>query len=302
MSAKANSVKSVIYALSANFAIAVAKAVAAFFTHSGAMMAEAIHSTADTGNQILLLWGMKSAKRPPNEDFPLGFGKEIYFWSFIVALLLFSMGGLFSFYEGWHKLHHPSPLSYPWVALGVLGFSIIAEGLSFIGCVREINKVRGDDNLWVWFRESRQSELIVVFGEDLAALIGLTLASAAIILTMVTGNPLYDALGTMSIGILLFIIALLVGIEVKALLIGQGIEKKHKQKMQQFLMQQPELEEIYNIVTLQMGADVMVAIKARMKLTGSETRLIENINAIEKKLKQQFPQITWSFFEPDITD
>lgn len=302
MSTKANSVRSVIYALSANFAIAVAKAVAAIFTHSGAMLAEAIHSTADTGNQILLLWGMKSAKKPPNEDFPLGFGKEIYFWSFIVALLLFSMGGLFSIYEGWHKLSDPSPLSYPWIALGVLGFSIIAEGLSFLGCVREINKVRGDDSLWRWFRESRQSELIVVFGEDLAALIGLILASGAIVLTMITGNPLYDAIGTISIGILLFTIALLVGIEVKALLIGQGIEKKQKEKMQQFLNQQPELDELYNIITLQMGTDVMVAIKARMKATGSEIKLIENINMIEKKLRQEFPQITWIFFEPDIKD
>ncbi|HFB65437.1 MAG TPA: cation diffusion facilitator family transporter [Aeromonadales bacterium] len=302
MSSKANSVRSVIYALSANFAIAVAKAVAAIFTHSGAMLAEAIHSTADTGNQILLLWGMKSAKKPPNEDFPLGFGKEIYFWSFIVALLLFSMGGLFSIYEGWHKLHNPSALSYPWVALGVLGFSIVAEGLSFLGCVREINKVRGKDSLWRWFRESRQSELIVVFGEDLAALIGLVLASSAIVLTMITGNPLYDAIGTISIGILLFIIALLVGIEVKALLIGQGIEKKQKEKMQQFLNQQPELDKLYNIITLQMGTDVMVAIKARMKATGSEIKLIENINTIEKKLREEFPQITWSFFEPDIKD
>ncbi len=302
MSSKANSVRSVIYALSANFAIAVAKAVAAIFTHSGAMLAEAIHSTADTGNQILLLWGMKSAKKPPNEDFPLGFGKEIYFWSFIVALLLFSMGGLFSIYEGWHKLHNPSALSYPWVALGVLGFSIVAEGLSFLGCVREINKVRGKDSLWRWFRESRQSELIVVFGEDLAALIGLVLASSAIVLTMITGNPLYDAIGTISIGILLFIIALLVGIEVKALLIGQGIEKKQKEKMQQFLNQQPELDKLYNLITLQMGTDVMVAIKARMKATGSEIKLIENINTIEKKLREEFPQITWSFFEPDIKD
>ncbi len=302
MSTQADTVKSVIYALSANFAIAVAKGVAAIFTHSGAMLAEAIHSTADTGNQLLLLWGLKTSKRPPNENFPLGFGKEIYFWSFIVALLLFSLGGMFSIYEGLHKLSNPTPLSYPWIALAVLGFSVIAEGLSFIGCVREINKVRGHDNLWIWFRESRQSELIVVFGEDLAALLGLTMASLAIALTMITANPVYDAVGTLSIGVLLLVVALLIGIEVKALLIGQGVEKKQKASMEKFLKQQPEIAELYNIITLQMGADVMVAIKARMKLSGSEEKLVENINKIESRLKAKFPMIIWSFFEPDIGD
>jgi len=302
MSAKSNTIKSVMYALAANFSIAVAKAIAAVFTNSSAMLAEAIHSAADTGNQLLLLWGIKSAKKPPNEDFPLGFGKEIYFWSFIVAILLFSMGGLFSIYEGIHKIQHPGSLSYPWIALGVLGFAMIAEGLSFFGCVHEINKNRGDYSWWQWFRESRQSELIVVFGEDLAALIGLILASSAIVLTMITGNPIYDAIGTLSIGLLLFFVAIMVGIEIKALLIGQGIDKRQKQKIEDFLNERKEIEQVYHLITLQMGKDVMVAIKAKMAPTGNEESLIININNTEKALKQQFPQILWSFFEPDITD
>ncbi len=302
MSAKANSLRSVMYALIANFSIAVAKGVAAFYTGSGAMLAEAIHSVADTGNQGLLLWGMKTAKRPPNEDFPLGFGKAIYFWSFIVALLLFSMGGIFSLYEGWHKLSAPTPVSYPWVALGVLLFAVIAEGLSFLGCVREINKVRDGRSLWRWFRDSRQSELIVVFGEDLAALLGLVLASGAIILTMVTGDPIYDAMGTLAIGALLLIIAVLIGIEVKALLIGQGVEVKQKKEMLKFLNEQPEVTKVFSLITLQLGNDVMVAIKAQMTETGSESGLINSINQVEEKLRKKFPGIAWSFFEPDNRD
>ncbi len=302
MSGKANTLRSVIYALVANFVIAIAKGIAAFFTGSGAMLAEAIHSTADTGNQALLLWGMKTAKRPPNEDFPLGFGKEIYFWSFIVAILLFSMGGMFSIYEGWHKLHDTSPISYPWVALGVLLFAVLAEGLSFAGCVKEVNKVRNGRSLWRWFRDSRQSELIVVFGEDLAALVGLILASGAIVLTMVTGNPVYDALGTLVIGVLLLVIAFLVGVEVKALLVGQGVEKQHKQEMMDFLHAQPEVNQIFSLITLQLGNDVMVAIKAQMNPTGSEEGLINSINQVEAKLRERFPGIAWSFFEPDNRD
>jgi len=302
MSAKANTLRSVIYALVANFTIAVAKGVAAFYTGSGAMLAEAIHSVADTGNQGLLLWGMKTAKRPPTEDFPLGFGKAIYFWSFIVALLLFSMGGMFSLYEGWHKLSDPTPLSYPWIALGVLLFAVLAEGLSFLGCIREINKVRDGRSLWRWFRDSRQSELLVVFGEDLAALLGLVLASLAIVMTMITGDPTYDAIGTLAIGALLFIIAFVVGIEVKALLIGQGVEAKQKKEMLDFLHALPEVVKVFSLITLQLGNDVMVAIKAQMTETGSEEGLINSINQVEVKLRERFPGIAWSFFEPDNRD
>ncbi len=302
MSAKANTLRSVIYALVANFVIAIAKGFAAFFTGSGAMLAEAIHSAADTGNQGLLLWGMKTAKRPPTEDFPLGYGKAIYFWSFIVAILLFTMGGMFSLYEGLHKLSNPSSLSYPWVALGVLLFAIIAEGLSFLGCLKEVNKVRGDRSLWQWFKDSRQSELLVVFGEDLAALLGLVLASGAVALTMITGDPTYDALGTLVIGGLLFIIAFLIGVEVKALLIGQGVEKQQKQAMLDFLHAQPQVEKVYSLITLQLGNDVMVAIKAQMTEAGSQTALINNINQVEAKLRERFPGIAWSFFEPDNRD
>ncbi|MGH8595423.1 MAG: cation diffusion facilitator family transporter, partial [Gammaproteobacteria bacterium] len=157
----ADSVKSILFALGANFAIAIAKFIAAAITASGAMLAEAIHSLADTGNQVLLLIGLQRARRPPTPEYPLGFGKAIYFWSFLVALILFSVGGLFSLYEGWHKLAHPEPLRAPWIAVGVLIFAIVAESISTWGCMREVNKVRRGRSILRWFRESRQSELLV---------------------------------------------------------------------------------------------------------------------------------------------
>jgi len=190
MSAQADSLKSILFALCANFAIAVAKTAGAVFTGSSSMLAESIHSYADCGNQALLIWGLKEAKSAPTPDHPLGFGKAIYFWSFIVALMLFSMGGLFSIYEGVHKLHDTEPVQYAWVAVGILAFSIAAEGTSLWGCLREIDKDRGSQSLWQWFRSSRQSELLVVLGEDIAALGGLVLALGFILLSMITGNPM----------------------------------------------------------------------------------------------------------------
>ncbi|MEP6899554.1 MAG: cation diffusion facilitator family transporter, partial [Rhodanobacter sp.] len=180
MSGHANSLKAIFLALGANFAIFVAKLFAAFVTGSGAMAAEAVHSLADCGNQGLLLLGIRQAKRPASDEYPLGWGRALYFWSFLVAILLFSVGGMFSVYEGVHKLSHPEPLKWPWLALGVLVFGIVAESFSMRGCMQEVNKARGTQNLWTWFRETRSSELLVIFGEDLAALAGLCLAAIAI--------------------------------------------------------------------------------------------------------------------------
>jgi cation diffusion facilitator family transporter len=157
MAGQADSLKSILFALFANSAIAVAKGVAAFVTGSGAMLAEAIHSVADAGNQLLLILGLRQTRKAPTADHPLGFGKSIYFWSFLVAVILFSLGGMFSVYEGVHKLMHPVPLSHPWVAIGVLVFAIVAESVSLWGCMREVNKERHGRNLFQWFRNSRSS-------------------------------------------------------------------------------------------------------------------------------------------------
>jgi len=302
MSHGADSVKSIIFALCANLVIAVSKLIAAAVTGSGSMMAESIHSLADSGNQLLLLLGIKHAKRPPSPDYPLGFGKAVYFWSFIVALMLFSMGGVFSIYEGFHKLHHPEPLSYPYVAIGVVLFSIIAESVSMWGCLREVNKERRGRTLRQWFKETRQSDLLVVFGEDLAALLGLCFALIAIILTIITGNPIYDAMGSIAIGALLVVIAFLIGIEVQALLIGQSVEPEQRIQMLEFFQKQDDIDRVFNLLTLQLGKDVMVAVKAKMVKTDSAEALVEAINRCEVGLKRAFPQVMWSFFEPDLKD
>ncbi|WP_313917650.1 cation diffusion facilitator family transporter [Tahibacter sp.] len=302
MAGKADSVKTIFYALFANFAIFVAKLVAAILTGSGSMLAEAVHSLADCGNQGLLLLGLKRAKAPPSPDFPLGFGKAIYFWSFLVALMLFSVGGMFSIYEGLHKLQHPEPLRWAWLAVGVLTFGIIAEALSMWGCLNEVNKARGSQSLWRWFRDSRQSELIVIFGEDLAALLGLAFALIAVLLTMATGNPMYDAIGSIGIGVLLIVIAVFIAVEVKALLIGQGVEPRTKAAMLKFLGAREEVKQVYNLLTLQMGPDVMVAIKAEMARYLAPRDMIEDINRVEAAFRAEFPDVRWCFFEPDSRD
>ncbi|NLR74786.1 MULTISPECIES: cation diffusion facilitator family transporter [Leeia] len=299
MSHQADSVKSIIYALTANLAIAVAKLVGAVITRSGSMLAEAIHSFADCANQGLLLWGLKAAKRPPTSDHPLGYGKAIYFWSFIVALMLFSVGGMFSIYEGWHKLHSTEPLSWPWVAIGILTFSIIAEALSLAGCLKEINKARGRRSLWRWARESRQSELIVVLGEDVAALFGLVFALIAIVLTLLTGNPVYDALGSIMIGVLLIAVAVFIGVEIKGLLIGQSIEDREQEDIRQWLKARGEIKQVLNLISLQLGNRCMLAIKAEMAEFTDQHAMIRAINTVEAELRQAFPQVQWLFFEPD---
>jgi cation diffusion facilitator family transporter len=302
MAGNANSLKAIFIALGANFAIFLTKLVAALVTGSGAMAAEAVHSLADCGNQGLLLLGIRQARRPPSEEFPLGWGRALYFWSFLVAVLLFSVGGLFSVYEGVHKLSHPAPLKWPWLALGVLLFGIVAESFSMRGCLIEVNKARDTQTLWRWFRESRSSELLVIFGEDLAALVGLCLAALAIGATMFTGNLIYDALGTIAIGALLLVVAVLLAIEVKALLIGQGVEPRRRVELMDFLASRPEVAEVLNLITLQMGPDVMVAVKARMQPVASDRALIDAINVVEAAMKAQFEDVRWSFFEPDLTD
>ena len=300
MAGQGNSTRAIYYALAANLGIFVAKLAAALFTGSGAMLAEAVHSLADCGNQGLLLLGMRRAKLPPTPDFPLGYGKETYFWSFLVALMLFSVGGAFSVYEGLHKLGHPEPLEKPWLAIGVLVFSIVLEWLSLRACLQEINQVRDKNSLWHWFKESRNSEMIVLFGEQLAALFGLAFALAAIGLSMVTGNPIYDAVGTVGIGVLLIVIAIFVAVEIKALLIGQSAAPARRKEIEDYLRSHPDTMEIHNVITLQLGPEIMVSVKVGMDPELRAADLITQINKIEVEMRQKFPEIKWLFFEPDL--
>ena len=302
MSGQADSLKSILYALFANTAIAVAKGVAALLTGSGAMLAEAVHSVADAGNKLLLILGLRQTKKTPTDDHPLGFGKSIYFWSFLVAVILFSVGGMFSVYEGTYKLRHPEPLTHTWVAVAVLTFAIVAESISLWGCMREVNKERHGRSIIQWFRQSRSSALIVVFGEDIAALLGLVFALAAILATHITGDPLWDALGTISIGVLLIVVAVFIAVEVKDLLIGQSVDPATLAEMREFFDERPEIEEVFSLLTMQFGPDAMVAIKARMVPTGSEQGLIDTINKVESDFRSRFEITSWLFFEPDVED
>jgi cation diffusion facilitator family transporter len=302
MAGQADSLKSVLFALFANTAIAIAKGIAALVTGSGAMLAEAIHSVADAGNQLLLILGLRQTHKAPTEDHPLGFGKSIYFWSFLVAVILFSLGGMFSLYEGIHKLLHPEPLTYPWVAIAVLLFAIGAESVSLWGCLREVNKEKLERSFLQWFRQSRSSALIVVLGEDVAALLGLVFALAAILGTIVTGNPMWDALGTVSIGALLLIIAVFVAVKVKDLLIGQSVDPTILVEMRRFFERRSEIRELYSVLTMQFGPDAMVAVKAKMVPTGSERGMIAAINLVEHEFRARFPMTAWLFFEPDVED
>jgi cation diffusion facilitator family transporter len=300
VSGQGDSNRAILFALGANFTIFVTKGIAAFITGSGAMLAETVHSLADCGNQLLLLLGMRQARRPPSPEYPLGYGKAIYFWSFLVAVMLFSVGGMFSVYEGIHKLQHPEPLRQWWWAVGVLVVSIIAEAVSMRACLVEVAKARGSRSLARWFHESRQAELIVIFGEDLAALLGLVIALIAIVLAVITGNPAWDALGTLAIGLLLIIVAVFVAIEIKAMLIGQSADPEVTAQIRGFFEERSEIARVFHLITLQLGNDLMVAVKVQLKRGGVPAE--DTINRVETDLKQRFPQVKWSFFEPDHAD
>jgi cation diffusion facilitator family transporter len=244
---------------------------------------------------------MKQAKRPPSPDYPLGWGKAVYFWSFIVAVVLFSVGGLFSLYEGWHKLHQTEGLSYPWVAVGILVFGIVAESLSLRACLQEVNKVRHGRSLWRWFRESRQSELVVILGEDLAALLGLALALVAVLLTIFFQDPVWDALGSMAIGVVLIVVAIGIAHEIKGLLIGQSADRDTEARLTEFLRKHESVERVLRLLTLQLGSSLMVAVKAKMK-GATAAELVDGINRTEEAMRAEFPEIQWLFFEPDVAD
>ncbi len=289
----------ILYALAANAGIAASKAAAATYTGSTAMLAEAVHSAADCTNQLLLLLGIKQANKPPSPEHPLGYGKATYFWSFMVAIMLFTLGGAFSLYEGIEKLMHPEPLKHPWVAVIVLGIGVVLEAWSLRGCIREIREKSGDMPLWRYFREARESELIVVMGEDIAALCGLALALAAVGLAMLTGNPVFDALGSIGVGVLLIVVALGVGAQVHSLLIGESAAPETESALRAWLTARPEIAELYNLITFQLGSYMFVAVKARMAEGDDATRMIATINTVQDELKARFPATRWVFFEPD---
>lgn len=265
------------------------------------MLAEAIHSLADCTNQIFLLLGLTEAKKPADESHPMGYSRVVYFWAMMVALLLFFVGGAFSVMEGVDHLRHPVPLKTATIALVVLGVSVLLESFSLFGALREIKKISNGANFFTWFRETRQSELMVVAGEDIAALAGLAVAFLAVGMTALTSDPMWDALGSILVGMLLMVVALFVTREVKAMITGESAAPEVRQAIRAHIEARPEVDHVINLITLQWGEQLMVAVQAKMHRQNSDTALIDAINAVEESIQLRWPQAQWCFFEPDVT-
>jgi cation diffusion facilitator family transporter len=302
MSDHGSSAKAIFYAFIANLGIALAKLAASIYTHSGSMLAEAIHSFADCGNQVLLFLGLQQAQKPPDAKHPLGYGRVMYFYSFVVALLLFAMGGLFSIYEGWHKLSGHEVLNKAWVALLVLGLSIGLEFGSLLGCLREIAKLRKGKSLAYWLKHTRNAELVVVLGEDVAALVGLVIAFVFVGLAAATGNSMYDAIGSIAIGVVLVCVSIFVAVRIKGLIVGRSAEEDLQEALRAEIAANPDISELLNAITLQMGPDVMLAVKVRMRAGLTLDAAVESLNALERQIKAKFPEVAWCFVEPDVAD
>lgn len=302
MSDHGSSAKAILYAFVANLGIALAKLAAAIYTHSGSMLAESIHSFADCGNQVLLFIGLRQARKAPDAKHPLGYGKVTYFWSFVVALLLFSMGGLFSIYEGWHKLDAHEELNKPWIALGVLAVSIGLEFFSLMGCLREIAKLRKEKPLRLWLKHTRNGELVVVLGEDIAALVGLVLAFVFVGLAALTGNTVFDAIGSITIGVVLVCVSIFIAIRIKGLLVGRSAEHDLQEALRAEVAGEPNIESLLNAITMQLGPDVMLALKVKMRSGLTLEAAVETLNALERRIKARFHEVKWIFVEPDVAD
>lgn len=299
----AGSTGQVLTSLVVNLVIAVAKGVAAFITGSGAMLAETIHSFADCANQGLLLLGIKQSQRPPSPRYPLGQGRALYFWSFIVALLLFSGGGVFSVYEGVHKIQHPEPVSDILAGVIVLGLAILLEGYATLGNLREMKARRGATPLFRYLRETKDSDLVVVFGENSAAVLGLVLALGALVLAKTTGDGRWDGVGSLAVGVVLVAVAVFLAVEIKSLLVGESADPTIETAAKRVASDDPSIEQILRVLTIQQGpGEVVVAMKVKMKPALTTAELCAAINAFETRLQAERPEIKWSFIEPDIAD
>jgi cation diffusion facilitator family transporter len=293
----------IIKSLVVNVTIACSKGVAAVISGSGAMLAETIHSFADCGNQILLLLGVRATRRPADHQHPLGYGRAMYFYSFIVALLLFFGGGVFSIHEGIEKLLHAEPVEDVRIALAILLFSLVLEGWSTLGNIKEINKRRGVIGFVRYLKTTKDSDLIVVFGENSAAVLGLVFALAALVLAKETGDGRWDGLGSVMIGLVLIGVATFLGREIKSLLVGESADDALLTSVRALADKDPNVETVLKMITLQNGpGEIVLALKLKMRTGMTGEQLVDAINAFERELKAREPDVRWSFIEPDHTD
>ncbi|MGO4453964.1 cation diffusion facilitator family transporter [Arthrobacter sp. RAF14] len=293
--------KAVVAALSANLAIAAMKFVAYAFTLSSSMLAEAIHSVADSGNQVLLLLGGKRAKRAADSEHPFGYGRERYIYAFIVSIVLFSVGGLFALYEAYEKFHDPHGIEGPfwWVPLAVLVGAIVAEGFSFRTAIREANHIRGRQGWIPFVRNAKQPELPVVLLEDFGALIGLVFALFGVSMTLVTGNGIWDAFGTAMIGLLLVAIAIILALETKSLLIGESASANDVAAIEKAI--QEDGTRIIHLKTLHLGPEeLLVAAKFSVPEGASGASIAQAIDDAESRIRASVPSARVIYLEPDI--
>ena len=301
MGTRHSSVSVILFALFANLFIAVVKFIVAFITASSAMLAEAIHSLADSMNQILLLIGIRRGRRQPDSLHPFGFSGELYFWSFIVAIILFTLGAVFSIYEGIHKIRHPEPIKNIMIAILVLGVSILAEGAAFFRAFRRVTRERGELSIISYLRATKKSELIVVFLEDLAAITGLTVALALITIQHFTGILILDGVASIVIGVILAIVALFLGNETKSLLIGESADPLIIKQVTKMFDEDESVNRLIFIKSLQLGPeDILLAVKLEFDHRLTSVEISNIINSFEKEIRYHFPDIKKIFIEPDI--
>jgi cation diffusion facilitator family transporter len=295
--------REVLRSFAANLAVAASKAVAAVLTGSGAMLAETLHSFADCGNQLLLLRGMRRASRVPDAHHPFGHGRELYFYSFVVTLLLFFGGGVFAIVEGIDKVRHPEAVGDITLALVILGVAFVLEGVSLASNLREIARRRGEVSLWRYLRDTKDSDLIVTMGENASDVLGVVCAAGAIVLARVTGDGRWDGVGSLAVGGVLVGVATFLAREVKSLLVGEAADPALVAELHRLAGTDGNIAAVLNVLTLQQGpGEILVAMKLRFRdgLTGAE--MVDAINAFERAVKAALPDVRWSFIEPDDQD
>jgi cation diffusion facilitator family transporter len=293
----------IIQSLIVNVVIVVSKGFAAFMTGSGAMLAETIHSSADCANQVLLLFGVKQSSRPADSQHPFGYGMSVYFWSFMVAMLLFSIGGMFSIYEGVHKYNNPEPVHEIAWGIGVLLFAIALEGYATYSNIVELNKRKGTSTFFSYLRTTKDSDLIVIFGENSAAVLGLVIAIIALLVSYFTGDSRYDAMGSLGIGVVLISVAVFLAIEVKSLLIGESADSIILETIEAITEKNPQIVKVLNCRTIQQGpGEVLVCVKIKCSpdLTTQSISLL--INDFEEELRTLRPEVKWLYVEPDFQE
>jgi len=298
--AAGGSTRAIIAALFANLGIAIAKFVGFLLTRASSMLAESIHSLADTGNQGLLLLGGRRARREPTARHPFGYGRERYFWAFVVSIVLFALGSLFALYEGVEKLRHPHELASPEIAAGILAVGIVLEAFSFRTAIVEAQHVKGAESWWSFVRHSRNPELPVVLLEDLGAMIGLVLALIAVGLATITGDPTWDAYGTIVIGLLLGLISVVLSVEMKSLLVGESARPVQVDQIEDAITSADHVHALVHLQTQHLGPDeLLVAGKVQLDGHLDFDEVVSAIDDAERRVREAVPIARVIYLEPD---